>query len=112
MRFISIFTHEPLTAPDGGRNGNNGQAYQRGHEGGWLIATEGVHFGAAGVRVHKSAGGKITVIGGYAVLKSRSQHAGYGVPKRGELDGLNSRLTSRSMLLNVGLSSCDLFSMS
>src|SRR4030095_2336971 len=51
---------------------------------GWLIATEGVHFSATGVRLHKSAGGKITVtdgpfaetkevIGGYALLKAASK---------------------------------------
>jgi hypothetical protein len=51
---------------------------------GWLIATEGVSFGQTGVRVHKSAGGKVTVtdgpfteakevIGGYALLKAKSK---------------------------------------
>jgi hypothetical protein len=51
---------------------------------GWLIATEGVSFTQAGVRVHKSTGGNVTVtdgpfaeakevIGGYALLKAESR---------------------------------------
>lgn len=51
---------------------------------GWLISTEGVSFGTTGVRVHRSAGGKVTVtdgpfteakevLGGYALLKAESQ---------------------------------------
>ena len=51
---------------------------------GWLIATEGVQFGATGLRVHKPAGGKAKVtdgpfaeakevIGGYALLKADSR---------------------------------------
>ena len=51
---------------------------------GWLIATEGVHFGTTGIRVHKSAGGKVVitdgpftetkeVLGGYALLKAASK---------------------------------------
>lgn len=50
----------------------------------WLLATEGVHFGTTGVRVHRSARGKLTVtdgpfaeakevIGGYALLKASSR---------------------------------------
>ena len=48
------------------------------------MSTEGVSFGTKGVRVHKSAGGKVTVtdgpfteakevIGGYALLKASSK---------------------------------------
>ena len=61
-----------------------GKLVQEGMKAGWLIATEGVHFGATGVRVHKSAGGKTTVtdgpfsetkevLGGYALLKAASR---------------------------------------
>ena len=41
-----------------------GKLTEEGMKAGWLIATEGVHFGATGVRVHKSAGGKVTVTDG------------------------------------------------
>ena len=54
---------------------------------GWLIATGGVHFGATGIRVHKSTGGKVIVtdgpfaetkevIGGYALLKAANKDEG------------------------------------
>jgi hypothetical protein len=35
-----------------------GELIEEGMKAVWLIATEGVHFGGTGVRVHKSAGGK------------------------------------------------------
>ena len=61
-----------------------GKLTEEGMKAGWQIATEGVHFGATGVRVHKSAGGKVTVtdgpfaetkevIGGYALLKAATR---------------------------------------
>ena len=61
-----------------------GKLTEEGMKAGWLIATEGVHFGATGVRVHKSPGGKVTVtegpfaetkevIGGYALLKAATR---------------------------------------
>ncbi len=61
-----------------------GKLIQEGMEAGWLIATEGVHFGATGIRVQKSADGKVTltdgpfvetkeVLGGYALLKAASK---------------------------------------
>jgi hypothetical protein len=51
---------------------------------GWLITTEGVHFGATGIRVHKSAAGTVAVtegpfvetkevLGGYALLQAASK---------------------------------------
>src|SRR5262249_25190945 len=56
MRFISIFTHEPVDRPPTeAEMASMGKLIEEGMKAGWLIATEGVHFGATGVRVHKSA---------------------------------------------------------
>ena len=85
MRFISIFTHEPTNRPPTeAEMATMGNLIQEGMKAGWLIATEGVHFGATGVRVHKSAGGTVSVtdgpfaetkevIGGYALLKAANK---------------------------------------
>jgi hypothetical protein len=85
MRFISIFTHEPRNrAPTEAEMADMGKLIENAMKEGWLIATEGVSFGQTGVRVHKSAGGKVTVtdgpftetkevIGGYALLKAKSK---------------------------------------
>jgi hypothetical protein len=85
MRFISIFTHEPSGhAPTEAEMARMGKLIEEGMRKGWLIATEGVSFRETGVRVHKSAGGKVTVtdgpfteakeaIGGYALLKAASK---------------------------------------
>src|SRR5215470_7477583 len=85
MRFISIFTHEPTNRPPTeAEMATMGKLIEEGMKAGWLIATEGVHFGATGIRVHKSAGGKIVVtdspftetkevIGGYALLKAATR---------------------------------------
>src|SRR5262245_48841479 len=86
MRFISIFTHEPTNRPPTeAEMAAMGKLIEEGMKAGWLIATEGVNFGATGVRVHKSGGGKITVtdgpfaetkevIGGYALLKAATRN--------------------------------------
>src|SRR5262245_36762168 len=85
MRFISIFTHEPVSRPPTeSEMASMGKLIEEGMKAGWLIATEGVHFGTTGVRVHKSAGGNVSVtdgpfaetkevIGGYALLKAKSR---------------------------------------
>jgi hypothetical protein len=85
MRFISIFTHEGKNVPPTeGEMAAMGKLIEQGMKAGWLIATEGVHFGEIGVRVHKEAGGPITVkdgpfteakevIGGYALLQAESK---------------------------------------
>ena len=85
MRFISIFTHQPSDRPPTqGEMAAMGKLIEKAMQAGWLIATEGVHFGTTGVRVHKSAGGKFTVtdgpfaetkevLGGYALLKAASK---------------------------------------
>jgi hypothetical protein len=85
MRFISIFTHEPVNrAPTQAEMTAMGKLVEEAMKEGWLLATEGVSFGAKGFRVHKSAGGKVTVtdgpfsetkevIGGYALLRGASK---------------------------------------
>ena len=85
MKFISIFTHEPINrGPTQAEMGRMGKLIEDAMKEGWLLATEGVSFGATGTRVHKSAAGKITVtdgpfseakevIGGYALLKASSK---------------------------------------
>ena len=86
MRFISIFPHEPVDRPPTeAEMASMGKLIEEGMKAGWLIATEGVNFGATGVRVHKSTGGKVTVtdgpfaetkevIGGYALLKAATKN--------------------------------------
>ena len=85
MKFISIFTHEPTNRrPTEAEMARMGKLVEEAMEEGWLIATEGVHFGELGVRVHKSAAGKVSVtdgpfaeakevIGGYALVKAESK---------------------------------------
>ena len=84
MRFISIFTHEPSDRPPTEAEMTTmGKLIEESMKAGWLIATEGVHFGSTGVRVHKRADGKVTVtdgpftetkevLGGYALLNAAS----------------------------------------
>jgi len=86
MRFISVFTHPPTAAqPTPELIANMGRLIEEGTKAGWLLATEGVHFGAIGAKVHNT-GGKITVvdgpfteakevIGGYALLEAKSKEA-------------------------------------
>jgi hypothetical protein len=85
MRFISIFTHEPTgRGPTQEEMTRMGKLIEDGMKAGWLIATEGVSFGATGVRVHRSRDGAVTVtdgpfaeakevIGGYALCKAASK---------------------------------------
>ena len=85
MRFISIFTHEPVNRrPTEAEMAAMGKLVEEGMKAGWLVATEGVSFGATGVRVQRNRAGKITVtdgpfaeakevIGGYALMKAASK---------------------------------------
>ena len=87
MRFISIFTHEPLDrAPTQAEMAAMGKLVEEAMKEGWLLSTEGVSFGTKGFRVHKAAGGKVSVtdgpftetkevLGGYALLKAESKEA-------------------------------------
>ena len=85
MRFISIFTHEPSgRAPTQSEMAAMGKLIEDAMKEGWLLSTEGVSFGAKGVRVHKSTGGKVTVtdgpfteakevVGGFAIVETRTR---------------------------------------
>ena len=85
MRFISVFTHGPSQRhPTEAEGAGMLKLIEESMKAGWLIATEGVHFGTTGVRVHKRAGGKFMVtdgpfaetkevLGGYALLKAASK---------------------------------------
>jgi hypothetical protein len=86
MRYISLFTHEKKNdvPPTEAEMAAMGKLIEDGMKAGWLIATEGVQFGGAGVRVHKEEGGDISVtdgpfteskevIGGYALLRANSK---------------------------------------
>ena len=84
MRFISIFTHEPINRPPTETEmATMGKLIEEGMKAGWLIATEGTTSGMSGARVQLS-GGKLTVsdgpfaeakevIGGYALLNAKSK---------------------------------------
>ncbi|HUQ50914.1 MAG TPA: YciI family protein [Gammaproteobacteria bacterium] len=85
MRFISIFTHEPTNrGPTEAEMAAMGKLVEEAMKEGWLLSTEGVSFGSKGFRVHKTAGGKITVtdgpfaeakevLGGYALMQAKSK---------------------------------------
>jgi hypothetical protein len=85
MRFISIFTHEPVNRPPTeAEMATMGKLIEDAMQEGWLLSTEGVSFGTKGFRVHRNAGGKVTVtdgpfaeskevIGGYALMQAASK---------------------------------------
>src|SRR5262249_44786678 len=85
MRFISVFTHESTNRlPTEAEMASMHRLIVEGMKAGWLIECEGVTFGTTGVRVHKSASGKVTVtdgpfaetkeaLGGYALLNAGSK---------------------------------------
>jgi hypothetical protein len=86
MRFLSIYTHEPLPeGPTPEHIAKMGALIEEGMKAGWLIATEGVSGPQEGIRV-KSKRGKVTVLdgpfaeakevlGGYALLEAPSRQA-------------------------------------
>jgi len=70
-----------------------GKLIEEGMKEGWLIATEGVLSNLAGFRMHKAAGGPVTVIdgpfaetkeviGGYALLKAKDKQEVIELTKR------------------------------
>lgn len=85
MRFLSIFTHEPVNRPPTkAEMAKMSKLIEDAMQEGWLIATEGISFGETGMRVHKSARGRVTVtdgpfaeakevLGGYALLRAESK---------------------------------------
>jgi len=85
MRFISISTvNSKSRLPTEAEMASMHKFIVEGMKAGWLLEIEGVTFGAAGVRVHKAADGKVTVtdgpfaetkevLGGYALLNAASK---------------------------------------
>lgn len=84
MRFISIFTHEPIARPPTQEEmAAMGPLVAEAMKEGWLIATEGVCFGENGMRIRKDAAGISVidgpfaeakeVLGGYALLQADSK---------------------------------------
>jgi hypothetical protein len=85
MRFISIFTHQPVNrSPTADEMAKMGKLIEDAMKEGWLLSTEGVSFGSRGVRVHRDSAGKVTitdgpfaeakeVLGGYALLQAASK---------------------------------------
>jgi hypothetical protein len=86
MRYLSIFTHEPVSGPPSAEMmAKMGALIEEGMKAGWLVATEGIEFGEKGIRV-SSKQGKITVtdgpfseakevLGGYALLEAPNREA-------------------------------------
>jgi len=59
MRFISIFTHEPTNRPPTeAEMATMGKLIEEGMKAGWLIATEGVDFGARAFAFTKAPPGR------------------------------------------------------
>jgi hypothetical protein len=85
MRFISIFTHDSNNRlPTEAEMASMHKLIVEAMKAGWLLECEGVTFGTTGVRVHKAAGGEVTVtdgpfaetkevLGGYALLSAASK---------------------------------------
>jgi hypothetical protein len=85
MRFVSICTLNPTNRlPTEAEMASMHKLIAEGMTAGWLLEIEGVTFGTTGVRVHKAAGGEITVtdgpfaetkevLGGYALLNAASK---------------------------------------
>jgi hypothetical protein len=85
MKFISIFTHQPTNRqPTQAEMEQMGKLIEDAMKEGWLLATEGVSFNGIGLKIHKPAGGAITitdgpfteakeVLGGYAIIEASSR---------------------------------------
>jgi hypothetical protein len=84
MKFISIYTHEPVSGPPSSEMiAKMGALIEEGMKAGWLIATEGVSFSDKPIRV-ASKNGKVTVtdgpfaeakevLGGYALIEAKDR---------------------------------------
>jgi len=93
MRYISLFTHEgPSAPPTQEEMATMGKLIEEGMKAGWLIVTEGVHFGSQGTRV-QARDGELSVvdgpfaeskeiIGGYAILNVKSKDEAVALSKK------------------------------
>ena len=102
MRFISIFTHEPVNrAPTEAEMAAMGKLIEDAMKEGWLLSTEGVSFGNTGVRVHRSAGGKITVTDG-PFTEAKEVIGGYWFIVAGSLEEA-AKIAAGNPCLSCGL---------
>jgi hypothetical protein len=83
-----------------------GKLIEEGMKAGWLIATEGVNFGTKGVRVHKSAGGGVTVIDG-PFAETKEVIGGYALLKAANRDEVVA--LTRNFLNVVGQGTCEIY---
>lgn len=84
MRYISIYTHEPMSGPPSAEHIATMTALiEEGMKAGWLVTTEGISFGDKPMLV-RSRKGKVTVtdgpfteakeiLGGYAIMEARDR---------------------------------------
>jgi hypothetical protein len=84
MRYISIYTHAPVSGPPSAEMIANMTALiEEGMKEGWLVTTEGVSFGDKPILV-RSRKGKVSitdgpfteakeVLGGYAIMEARDR---------------------------------------
>jgi hypothetical protein len=107
MRFISIFTHEPANRPPTeAEMATMGKLVEDGFKDGWLIATEGVSFGGAAIRVHKSSEGKVSVTDG-PFTESKEVIGGYALLRAANRDEVVE--LTRRFLGVVGQGTCEIF---
>ena len=86
MRFISVMTANPTNRlPTEAEMASMHKLIVEGMKAGWLLEIEGVQFGATGVRVHKDAGGKITVTDG-PFAETKEQLLGFVMIEAKDLD--------------------------
>jgi hypothetical protein len=79
MRFISIYTHKSRNRPPTEAEiATMTKLVEDGMKAGWLIATEGVSFGEAGVRLHKEAGSDVIVTDG-PFAEAKEVIGGFGI---------------------------------
>ena len=94
MRFLSIFSHEPVNRPPSPAEMEQmGRLIEEAMKAGWLLHTEGVSFGQQGFRVQRDAGGATCVIdgpftetkeviGGYALMAAASKEEVIALTRR------------------------------
>ncbi len=84
MRYLSIYTHEPMSGPPSAELiANMNALIAEGMKEGWLVTTEGISGGDKPMKVH-SRKGKVTVtdgpfteakelLGGFAIMEARDR---------------------------------------
>src|SRR5690606_10637480 len=107
MRFISIFTHEPVNRPPTENEMNAmGKLIEEAMKEGWLLSTEGVSFGSTGVRVHKSAAGQVRITDG-RFAEGKEVSGGYALHKAASREEVVKH--TRRFLEVVGQGTCEIY---